>query len=148
MEDFKIQNFEKENPGKNFPCFTSIDAENSKHFVKNISESIFKINLSDGRALAQRIHNQSVIVGGLNANSDNFIFTDTFSRLSIIPKPTIFINWFHFDSIDAFSTKELTEYFTDIWYPQSDDIDIFDDTFSWIISIEHNGAIRAVIGRS
>jgi len=145
MEDFKVKNFEKENVGKLFPRYVSMDGENAKHFVKNISENIFKINLSDGRALAQRIHNQSVSVGGLNANFDNFIFSDIFSRLSIVPKSTVFINWFHFDTVDAFDVKALIEYFTDIWYPQSDDIDIFDDTFSWVISVEHDGTVRAIV---
>ena len=34
------------------------------------------------------------------------------------------------------------KYFDDIWYPDSDDIDIFDQTLSWILTVLHNGDVK------
>lgn len=58
----------------------------------------------------------------------------------------VFINWYRFDDIDKMSLKDLDQYFYDIWFPATDDIDIFDDTFKWIVSIFHDGIISCIFG--
>ncbi len=35
----------------------------------------------------------------------------------------------------------MSRWFDDIWYPASDDIDLFDSTLDWILSVSHSGLI-------
>ena len=35
--------------------------------------------------------------------------------------------------------NDTDSYFDDIWYPDADDIDVFDDTVTWILSVAHSG---------
>ncbi|WP_234399978.1 hypothetical protein [Campylobacter concisus] len=36
---------------------------------------------------------------------------------------------------------DLSKFFSDIWYPSLNDIEIFDINLNWIISVRHYGAI-------
>ena len=36
---------------------------------------------------------------------------------------------------------ELSRRFDDIWFEVSDDIEIFDDTYSWYLGVSHDGAV-------
>jgi len=54
------------------------------------------------------------------------------------------LNWYRFDKIDELRFVDLCEKFEDIWYPSSDDLDIFDRNMNWLISIEHSGSIRVL----
>ena len=38
----------------------------------------------------------------------------------------------------------VSKYFSDIWYPSTDDIDVFDSSVSWILSVNHEGEIRSM----
>ena len=60
------------------------------------------------------------------------------------PAATVYINWRHFESLDEMAFVALAKYFDDIWYAGADDIDIFDDTLSWVLSVRHDGEVRAL----
>ena len=64
-----------------------------------------------------------------------------FSKLGIKHQSHVFLNWYRFDNIDEIEVDGLNTYFADIWYPSTDDIDLFDNTFKWIVSIRHDGQI-------
>lgn len=53
-----------------------------------------------------------------------------------------YINWRGFEDIDRLETKALAKYFDDIWYPGPDEIDIWDASYEWIMSIDADGGIR------
>jgi len=63
--------------------------------------------------------------------------------LGISAEKKVYVNWYRYDNVDEIQFVDLTKYFDDIWYPGLDDIDIFDATFSWILSISHDGAVRS-----
>jgi len=50
-----------------------------------------------------------------------------------------------FNKFDGFNADEefddLFKFFSDIWYPSLDDIEIFDINLNWIISVRHYGDI-------
>jgi hypothetical protein len=35
----------------------------------------------------------------------------------------------------------VAHYFSDLWYPGADDIDLFDASVSWVVAIRHDGAV-------
>lgn len=81
------------------------------------------------------------LIGDCNATSRNFDINDVFKALRIKPHDTVFVNWYYFDDIDAMSYADFRRHFEHLWFLSSDDIDIFDDTYDWIISVNHEGYI-------
>jgi hypothetical protein len=76
----------------------------------------------------------------VNAQQE-FALRSLFPALGIAPQPELFLNWARFEEIDAFQTTDVAQYFNDLWYPGADDIDLFDASLSWIVSIRHDGVV-------
>ena len=81
-------------------------------------------------------------IEGLNAKKEGFVLESVLGSLNVRPNEKVFINWYQFDKIDEMRFVDLNKYLDDIWYPGSDDIDILDATFSWILSIDHHGYVK------
>ena len=79
--------------------------------------------------------------GDMNSNDENFDLSAALSSMKIKCPENVFVNWYRYDNIDKFNLLDLTRYFDDIWYPELDDVDIFDDSFTWIVSVAHSGRI-------
>ena len=56
----------------------------------------------------------------------------------------MYINWSDFKDIDVLDLEDVLRYFYDIWFPGMDDIEIFDETFNWLVSIRHDGVVSYV----
>jgi hypothetical protein len=140
MEKFKIEHFKKDNSSKEFPAFNALTPDGAKAIYEGISRRIGNMDSRDH--LVKIIDALGTTVKDINADSDDFALKKTFDILNIRPNTTVFVNWYHFDDIDEFSFVDLDKYFGDIWYPGSDDIDIFDATFSWIVSVSHYGSLK------
>jgi hypothetical protein len=141
MHKHKIVNFEKTSGGK-FPYFRELDPGEAKIVKGELSTKIISKFGIDIDTLLARFDRFGEAVNGVNAQSDDFTLKSLFELLSIIPRGRVFINWYRFDDIDEMSLDDFSIYFDDIWYPGSDDIDIFDSTKTWIISISHDGYVK------
>jgi hypothetical protein len=78
-----------------------------------------------------------------NAEDPDFDLVTVFERHGIKPRESCYVNFHRFDRICEFLTTQLATYLDDIWYPGPDDIEIFDDTLTWMISVDHDGNICA-----
>ncbi|MGF7494324.1 heat-shock protein [Campylobacter concisus] len=78
---------------------------------------------------------------GFNADEENFDLKAVFNKLDIATPNEICINFNKFESIDILHFDDLSKFFSDIWYPSLDDIEIFDLNLNWIVSVRHYGAI-------
>lgn len=78
---------------------------------------------------------------GFNADEENFNLKAVFGKLNITTPNEICINFNKFESIDILHFDDLSKFFSDIWYPSLDDIEIFDIHLSFIFSVRHYGAI-------
>lgn len=76
---------------------------------------------------------------------ENFKLIDNLKKIGITPMKEVFINWYRFERIDVFNAVDLDKFFYNIWFPSSDDIDIFDESLNWIVSIRHDGIISYII---
>ena len=77
----------------------------------------------------------------MNADSENFNLEDIISTIATLEVNYVNVNWYQFDDIDRFKAKDLNDYFKYIWYPGPDDIEIFPNDLSWMISIDATGAV-------
>lgn len=139
MDEFKISLFEDEYK-VSFPCYKSLSDVECQNLLKFISNkyTIPIENIEKELMLKQHFYETSNAL-------DNFSLIDALAKLQIKPLKNVFVNWDDFKSIDVFNLDDLNKYFFDIWFPSSDDIDIFDESLNWILSIRHDGCINFVI---
>ena len=140
MEKFKIEFF-KEEYGFDFPLFTHLSEDNA---LKLRGELFARFGITNILTLVEDISNKQMFLSEIDANSD-FKLINTLKCLKIKYLDSLYLNWYKFDNIDAIALKDLDKYFYDIWYPGSDDIDIFDSNLTWIVSIRHDGYISFLI---
>ena len=135
MDQIKLENFRKEY-GFEMPIIRSLSSDEClkirekllhKFGLKNIDE-FFKIDKFNK-------------LDGFNADEANFDLKTAFSELSIATPNEICINFNKFENIDILHFDDLSKFFSDVWYPSLDDIEIFDLNLNWIVSVRHYGAV-------
>jgi len=135
MEDFKIELFEQEYK-INFPNFVHLSENECLLLINKISKR-FDLEINN---LIQSISLRQSYLENIDAK-DGFNLIETLNSISILPLPKIYINWYQFDNIDLLNTSDLNKYFYDIWFPSAEDIDLFDESLNWIVSIRHDGIV-------
>ncbi|RJQ56705.1 MAG: hypothetical protein C4526_01135 [Nitrospiraceae bacterium] len=143
MDNFKIKHFEKDNPSKKFPEIHSLSLQETESICQKLSEKL-GLNSQDPKFIIDVIDKKGVILKEFNANDDGFLLSAILSHLSIQPRKNVYINWYRYDQIDEMTFDDLNNYFNYIWYPASDDIDIFDSSYSWIVTVSHEGYVKFV----
>ncbi len=143
MDQFKIENFCKSHPAASFPYFKQIDAEECSVIAKRFAVAVGLSDSADSLTLARRIAEVESDVGTLNELNPQSSLTQLLEKAKIPFSEFVYVNWNRFDSVDLMKFSDLVNYIDDIWYPSSDDIDIFDVTCSWIVSITHYRSVRA-----
>lgn len=139
MEKYKIQNFYNSKPNLRFPRFRTLSKKECQHIKKEI-EIKFKINDDDD--FLHNLHEKKKILDGKNTNSQSSVLLKILKILC--PKVDgnkILINWDNFTDIDEIAIEDFINFFDDIWYPEVDDIEIFDLSLEWMIIIDHGGYI-------
>lgn len=143
MEKFKVDHFERDNPSKKFPWVSCLSVHEAKAITIKLAEKL-KLTFQDNMSFTKAIVELETPVNSFNAEGEGFKLSKVMSFLNIKPQANIYINWYRYDRIDEMLFVDLDKYFNDIWYPGSDDIDILDTSFSWIVSISHDGTIAFV----
>jgi len=142
VEDFKIEHFLKENSGMTFPHYESLSASANEEIRVRICDAFGFPSSLAGATLTTHLAQLQSHVEGIDAENENFDLKAFTKSVGISVQNKVFVNWHQFDKIDKLSFEDLAAFFNDIWYPSSDDIDIFDSSFSWIVSITHDGEIQ------
>ena len=134
------EEFEEELEGA-FPTFSSLNrSELINHQAK--VRSAFKCP-SDMAILDvfDKIIAVSEFIPNVNAKDNSFSFEKLLERAKVSSKLNVFLDWHRFDEIDCIELSKFSEYFDDIWYPEANDIYVYDETFTWFILVTHYGAI-------
>lgn len=142
MHPIKIENFRDSYPHEVFPPFRTITVPEAESYRLKMARHLALSEDSDGLTLVRELFGRASELEGVNAEDEGFVLTDVFGILEITPKPKVFINWYRFDDIDEMAYSDLCKWLPEIWYPGPDDIDIFDESVDWVISIIHDGTIR------
>ena len=135
MDQIKLENFRKEY-GFRMPIIRSLSEAERLKIRENL---LHKFSLDDIDEFF-KIDKFSRL-DGFNADEENFDLKAVFGKLNIATPNEICINFNKFESIDILRFNDLFKFFSDIWYPSLDDIEIFDINLSFIISVRHYGAI-------
>ena len=140
MEQFKIDLFKNEY-NVDLPNFTNLTNKECGDLEKKI---IDKYNLHDITDIYKLFENGKPVY----FIEDIFNLLNTLELLNIKPNLQVYLNWYSFTDIDILNIIFLDKYFFDIWYPISDDIDIFDESLNWFLSIRHDGNVVLLTSNS
>jgi hypothetical protein len=143
VERFKIDHFEKEHGANSFPQFRSLTSDEASHalaLLKRRRGLPMELNVL---GVLNTVDQMSFEVDGVNATEDRFDLRAVLALLGF-SAARVFVNWYRFDRVDEFETEDLCKYFGAIFYPSSDDMEVMDSSLTWLVSIRHNGAVRAL----
>ena len=140
MENFKIDQF-KAKGNIAFPWFKSLSTEECLNISQRWRAVMqCELGVSD-LDLMNIILSKSEVIKNCSSEDTNFDLSALFMRLGVASNEKVYLNWYRFDRIDEMLLKDLTLHFNDIWYPSSDDLDIFDASYKWLISVAHHGQV-------
>ena len=135
MDQIKLENFRKEH-GFDMLIIRSLPAGECLKIRENLLHKFSLQNIDEFFKIDKFSR-----LDGFNADEANFDLNALFSELDIATPNEICINFNKFESIDILRFDDLSKFFSDIWYPSLDDIEIFDINLSFIISVRHYGEI-------
>ena len=138
MEAFKLVNFKNEY-NTNMPIVRSIEGSECEAVCRSLFRSWHVNTLEE---FFEKEEQELVLLDDINAEDEDFDWNKVFNSIGIPVPNEVFINFERFNSIDVFLFKDFCKYFGDIWYPSADDIEIFDASFNWIVSVKHYGAVH------
>jgi hypothetical protein len=142
MDQIKIDNFSSQHPGCSFPEWDSLSKDACLGISRSIQEKFALENIPDGLALVRAIDAMAQPCKFTSHVSEDFDLDALLDACGVDAAEVVYINWYRYDEIDRLKRKDLSDNFDEIWYPGVDDIDIFDDSLSWILSVRHNGYIK------
>ena len=145
MEQFKMDIFKKEIINKEFPWFRSLGQEECRDIRDSINKCILGEDVRSPLDLVHKVSELQLALTNYNAEQDNFSLSGLMDNINIVPNEYIYINWYRYDNIDTMKFKDFDSCFEHIWYPGPDDIDIFDKSFKWILSINHEGDVSIYV---
>jgi len=140
MDEFKKELFARHHPGKTFPTCCAMN-ENEMRDIRRILSAKLGLSSDDGLALVQAVTLNVIMLQDQNAEDDQFNLRKVLTSAGVQSLATVCINWYRFDDIDRIALADLSQYFGDVWYPSSDQIEIFDQTLNWILSVADNGTL-------
>lgn len=144
MENFKLEHFRTAHPGIRFPPYRSLTSDETADLRSSLARRLGLSNSADGLSVVTRLNDVGRSRELANALSDSFDLGAVIEDIGLSPMKLVFINWYRLDDVDEMNIDDLVTYLDDIWYPGSDDVDIFDRTCAWVISISHEGIVQFV----
>jgi hypothetical protein len=144
MEQFKIDHFVSERRGEQFPCHKTLKPCECNDIRRRLCQRLGLREECEPLTVFSKLDELWETCDGVRAEDDDFDLESLVHSVGIEPQQVIFINWSRFDKIDKMSFVDLSHYFHDIWYPGPDDIEVFDRSFAWVLSVTHEGYIRFV----
>lgn len=141
MERFKIEHFEHDRQGESFPEFHTLDSNELLRIRTELARTIGLDETAEPLVLIKSLLDASHPVEEFDALREGFQLSSLAEHLDLNPDRIIYINWDRLATVDRMEFEDLSKYFHDIWYPSADDIEVFDDTLSWILFVHHSGTI-------
>lgn len=128
MQPFKAKYFERDHPGEQYPRVEPLDAQAVRLF-------------DDGLMPLFKAFDYNHPLPKTDANDKAFHLAEVWKSAGIAPTDNILLSFDAMKSIDRMRRVDVERYFTDVWYPTSDDLYIFDESMSWLMYVHHDGYI-------
>lgn len=144
MDEFKRNRFARDHPDATFPRIEPVPDDKTRALRIRLANAAQFPPEVDNLALTHHLDSLLRPVENSDVQSPHFDLASVLRNLGINPLNEVYINWYRYDRIDMINFEELVQHFLAIWYPSSDDIELFDDSCSWLVGIDHTGRLAAV----
>lgn len=144
MKAFKIENYEREHGPGTFVPFKHLALDDARKIELELQGHLKLPEGSLGKDILQSIHENASVVSGVNAENDQFDLRNVLDDLGLALSATTYLNWHRFDDIDEILSPDLLDHFNDIWYPATDDLELIDAQFQWIVVVHHSGTVKVL----
>lgn len=141
MDKLKLLRLQQDQPAIDLTSIRTVPAHKAQQLLTAICDRTGLGKSNNGLSLVRHLRQQSRPLVGMDANQPDFALARAFEEAGISPGDRVFINWHRFDDLDDVSTETVTEHFDQFWYPKADDIDIFDGTLTWFLSVDSEGSV-------
>jgi hypothetical protein len=142
VDAHKIEIFRREHGGMGFPHFRTLGPNECAAIRRQLTRVLGPC--SDELDLTLRVAGLRKYISHVIATDAAFRLDEVVLGLGVTPDPYVYVNWFRFDQIDHIRFVDLASNLDGIWYPGADDIDVFDSTFRWIVSIAEDGTTALI----
>lgn len=140
MDNFKLDNFQRSYPDKSFPTVEVVGEEVADALRSKVAVRLGRGASRSGTDLVRDIAAEAEPLPDEDARG-RFDLLGVLDGLGLQYSEHVFLNWGQFGELDRIRLRDLGEYFGDIWYPDSDDLDIVDADCNWILSVRHDGVV-------
>jgi len=144
IEEFKLERFREDHPGKEFPPFEKVPAETRKQIKEELAKKLGLPRESDALVTLKKLYASFELATSYDATDPSFDLATLVKAFNIEVTGDIYINWDRFDHVDKMRFTDLAQYFSYIWYSVSDDIEIFNPRLQWAILVRHDGAVALI----
>jgi hypothetical protein len=144
VDSFKLERFRELNPTTEFPQIRKISETKVRELRIRLARVVGFPAEIDNLALTHHLDSLLTPIDGASARTPGFDLAAVAESLGIQPLEDVYINWYRYDRVDEIKFNDLSKFLSWIWYPSADDIEVFDDACSWILSIAHTGDIAFV----
>ena len=145
MEAFKVENYEREHGTGTFVSFRHLPTNEAEENLQCLRQRLELPREFGGVQVVRILRDRSTFIEGFDATQDDFDLKQVLSHIKLDAADKVLVNWYRFDDIDELRAVDLCKIFGDIWYPSSDDIDVFDSSMNWLLSIHHDGSVWALV---
>ncbi len=87
----------------------------------------------------QNISTHEKVIG--NTTSIDIQQLASLCKLNIKEDEVVYLDWDNFENLIAVSFSDFVKNINNFWYPGSDDLSIFNDDATWVLTIYHHGDI-------
>ena len=144
MDAFKRENFEKLHAGTPFPSVQSLSERECERTREQIAVRLGGSPTDTGSQVVRQIAEESEPVVGVDAQAGDFDLLQLVDGLQLDHSQHALLNWGQFEEVDRVDLRELARFFSDFWYPGSDDLDIIDHSYRWVLSVRHDGVVSVL----
>jgi hypothetical protein len=141
MNRSRIDDFLHEHPGIEFPWFVEKTNEECAVIRQTIAQKYsLAAYLFDSVEFMKALQRIERTVFGEDVVGDEQA-PGVVEVLAAIDAPVperILINWRRFDAIDEMRFCDVDRYFFDLLYAGDDDVDLFDASLEWIVTLSHH----------
>ena len=142
MEQIKIDNFAKSHAGITFPLYKTLASDECAALHATVARRIGISSDVDGLRLLKHLYGaaESTDLGEV-PDAGDFNVRKLLADSGLECADSLYVNWYRLDDVDLMDVDDLSRWFDDIWYPGSDDIEIFDSSLDWVISVRHDASV-------
>lgn len=136
----RIELFRADNPAKVFPDFYELSVEECQKNALIISKK-FLNGAYEGMDLVLKLIKIANSIDGIDASSGTFSLVELLKKQQVCYTEEGYIDWYRFDDTTAMKIRDINSVFDYLYFPSADDIQIYDDSFSWILFVKHYGEV-------